>query len=105
MFYFDGKILKLNLIGKQNKPNKNKNKISNYVIAIVNRKSNEKEVPKMSLEAFYFITKFPFCTSVAKHIIEMSIPGAIFFSVVNICIELSLYAVAVRFFDFRFFLL
>ena len=29
----------------------------------------------------------------------------IFFSVVNICIELSLYAVAVRFLDFRFFLL
>ena len=32
-------------------------------------------------------------------------PGAIFFSVVNICIELSLYAVAVRFLDYRFFLL
>ena len=31
--------------------------------------------------------------------------GAIFFSVVNICIELSLYAVAVRFLDYRFFLL
>ena len=31
--------------------------------------------------------------------------AAIFFSVVNICIELSLYAVAVRFLDFRFFLL
>ena len=31
--------------------------------------------------------------------------GAIFFSVVNICIELSLYAVAVRFLDFRFFLI
>ena len=29
----------------------------------------------------------------------------IFFSVDNICIELSLYAVAVRFLDFRFFLL
>ena len=28
-----------------------------------------------------------------------------FFSVVNICIELSLYAVAVRFLDYRFFLL
>ena len=32
-------------------------------------------------------------------------PDAIFFSVVNICIELSLYAVAVRFLDYRFFLL
>ena len=28
--------------------------------------------------------------------------AAIFFSVVNICIELSLYAVAVRFLDYRF---
>ena len=31
--------------------------------------------------------------------------AAIFFSVVNIWIELSLYAVAVRFLDYRFFLL
>ena len=32
-------------------------------------------------------------------------PGRYIFSVVNICIELSLYAVAVRFLDYRFFLL
>ena len=30
----------------------------------------------------------------------MTAPVAIFFSVVNICIELSLYAVAVRFLDY-----
>ena len=46
---------------------------------------------------------FGLCKSLAPEI--LSWPVRNIFSVVNICIELSLYAVAVRFLDYRFFLL
>ena len=43
------------------------------------------------------------CQNLKKKI--FTCPGRYIFSVVNIYIELSLYAVAVRFLDYRFFLL
>ena len=56
--------------------------------------------PGANLTIFFKIINGP---EPLEHMVQDA--TCIFFSVVNICIELSLYAVAVRFLDYRFFLL
>ena len=63
---------------------------------------SERPLPFLPRFSFFLICH---CFKVRYRIRSNNRPGRYIFSVVNICIELSLYAVAVRFLDYRFFLL